>query len=101
CKSSLDAVLDRAGVGPADVDFLCMYQGTPWLRDVVKQHAGVAGARTVEAFAQTAYIASAMYPASLHLAMSQGLLHDGDVVAFTGGGTGMTGAAALLRWGRG
>ena len=99
CKLSIDAVLARAARTPRDVDYLCIYQGTPWLNRVVQDYAGLAHARSHDTFAELGYLSAAMLPANLYLARQRGLLQDGDRVVLTGGGTGMTYGATLLRWG--
>jgi 3-oxoacyl-[acyl-carrier-protein] synthase III len=40
-----------------------------------------------------------MIPAALFEAQQEGELADGDLVVLSGGGTGMTYGAAVLRWG--
>ena len=99
CKTAIDAVLAKAALTPAEVDVLSMYQGTPWLRDVVQDYAGLSRARSVDVFARIGYISSALVPANLRTALDEGNLKDGDVVVMTGGGTGMTYGALVMRWG--
>ncbi|HEX4450972.1 MAG TPA: 3-oxoacyl-[acyl-carrier-protein] synthase III C-terminal domain-containing protein [Kofleriaceae bacterium] len=98
CKTSIDAVLAKAGVHHRDVKFLATHQGMPWLRDVVARHAGLADASSIDLFSRTGYIASAFVPMSLVEAGAAGILADGDLVVITGGGTGMTYGAVALRW---
>jgi 3-oxoacyl-[acyl-carrier-protein] synthase-3 len=99
CKQSVQAVLQRAGREPRQVDFLCIYQGTPWLRQVVQDYSGLAHARIYDSFAELGYLSAVMLPANLKLARDNNLLAKGDLVLMTGGGTGMTYGATLLRWG--
>jgi 3-oxoacyl-[acyl-carrier-protein] synthase-3 len=101
CKESVDAVLASTGLSARDIDFLCVYQGTPWLRSVVQAYLGLEHCRSFETFEQYGYLSSAMIPVNLALASRSGALHDGDTVLLTGGGTGMTFGAAIVRWGRG
>jgi len=100
CKDGIDAVLAKTAHTIDDVDFLCVFQGTPWLREVVHDYIGATGCRSVELFSQFGYMAAAMIPANLYLAEQQGVLRDDDLVVLTGGGTGVTYGATLLRWGR-
>jgi 3-oxoacyl-[acyl-carrier-protein] synthase-3 len=97
----VDLALARAGRTPGDVDFLCVYQGTPWLRAVVQEYTGLQHARTHETFSTLGYLSAAMIPATLALASRAGSLRDGDLVVMTGGGTGMTYGATVMTWGRG
>lgn len=100
CKQSVDAILDRTGHAIGDLDFLCVFQGTPWLRELVHDYVGATAARSVETFTRYGYLSAAMIPTNLHVAVEQGTLRDGDLVVLTGGGTGVTYGATLLRWGR-
>jgi 3-oxoacyl-[acyl-carrier-protein] synthase-3 len=100
CKQSIDEALRRASIAPEAVDFLCMHQGAPWLRDVLREHAGLVNARTVETFSKTAHLLSAILPSGLAEATRQGLLKDDDIVVMVAGGPGQTFGAAVVRWGR-
>ncbi|MDB4963541.1 MAG: 3-oxoacyl-[acyl-carrier-protein] synthase [Myxococcales bacterium] len=100
CKEGIDAALAQARIGAAEIDFFAMYQGTPWLRQVVQDFAGLDKARSIETFATTGYLFSAILPAGLHFAEQANQLHDDDLVLLTGGGTGMTYGSIVLRWGR-
>lgn len=99
CKEAIDAALEAAGVAAAQIDFFSMYQGTPWLRPVLQQFAGLDKARSLETFAHTGYLFSATLPAGLYLAEQQGLISADDLVLVTGGGTGVTYGSLVLRWG--
>jgi 3-oxoacyl-[acyl-carrier-protein] synthase-3 len=99
CKESIDAALADAGVAAGDIEFFAMYQGTPWLRQVVQQHVGLDHARWIDTFPRTGYLFAAVLPAGLYYAEQEGLLRPGDLVLATGGGTGMTFGSTVLRWG--
>jgi 3-oxoacyl-[acyl-carrier-protein] synthase III len=101
CKTSVETALSQIGATPADVDFLASHQGTPWMRDAVSRHVGLANARFVDLFDQTAYLAAAFVPACMLEGANRGLLRDGDLVVMTGGGTGMTYGAVAMHWGAG
>ncbi|MGE0546070.1 MAG: 3-oxoacyl-ACP synthase III family protein [Kofleriaceae bacterium] len=100
CKSSVDAVREKTALAAKDVDWLFTYQGTPWLRRVVQDYAGLQHAKSIETFALTGYLCSAIIPSGLALAEQQNLLADDQVLVMTGGGTGMTCGAIAMRWGR-
>lgn len=99
CKETVEAALARAKLTTAEVGFLCVHQGTPWLRRVVQDYLDLSHARTVETFTRVGYLFSAILPAGLAMAEQEELVHDGDVVVMTGGGTGMAYGALVLRWG--
>ncbi|HET9624704.1 MAG TPA: 3-oxoacyl-[acyl-carrier-protein] synthase III C-terminal domain-containing protein [Kofleriaceae bacterium] len=99
CKEGIDAVLGDAGLAPRDITMFAMYQGTPWLRRVVQRYAQLEHARSIDSFARTAYLFSAVLPAGLYFAAQEGRIADGDLVLATGGGTGMTFGSIVMRWG--
>ena len=99
CKEGIDAVLADTGLATADITMFAMYQGTPWLRKVVQRYADLEHARSIDSFARTAYLFSAVLPAGLYFAEQEGRIADGDLVLATGGGTGMTFGSTVMRWG--
>src|SRR6185503_15658964 len=100
CANSAAEALARAGAALRDVGFLCVFQGTPWLQRVVYEHMGVEHLTPFSIFERFAYMSSVTIPATLLLAEQEGRLGVGDLVVITGGGTGMTYGATVLRWGR-
>jgi 3-oxoacyl-[acyl-carrier-protein] synthase-3 len=99
CANSAFEALARAGAALRDVAFLCVFQGTPWLQRVVYEHMGVEHLTPFSIFERFAYMSSVTIPATLFLAEQEGRLGPGDLVVVTGGGTGMTYGATVLRWG--
>ena len=96
---SVLAALAKSGHTLAEVDFLCVFQGTPWLQKVVYEHLGVQHLKPFDIFERFGYLSSAMIPAALFVARQEGQLADDQLVVITGGGTGMTYGATVLRWG--
>ena len=92
-------MLARSGLTTSDVRFFAMHQGTPWIRKVVQDHAGLGHARWIDTFAQVGYLFAGIQPAALALAERAGLLANDDIVLATGGGTGVTFGSVLMRWG--
>lgn len=100
CRDSIAEALALAGHRGDEVDFLCMHQGTAWLREVVQEHAGLTRARSVDTFARTGHLHGALLVSELVAAEREQLLGSGDLVVVVGGGTGMSFGASVLRWGR-
>jgi 3-oxoacyl-[acyl-carrier-protein] synthase-3 len=99
CKQSVAAVLAKCEAAADSVDFLCMYQGTPWLLPIVRDICGFKPTiRSVETFSRLGHLFSAILPACLYVGQREGSLRNGDLVVVTGGGTGRTYGALLLRW---
>ncbi len=99
CKESIAAALARANQTPQAVDFFCMHQGTPWLRQVIQDYTGLVNARSFDLFHKTAHLMASNIPATLAAAHEAGDLRDDDLVVLMGGGQGMTYGASVLRWG--
>jgi 3-oxoacyl-[acyl-carrier-protein] synthase-3 len=99
CKQSIEAALQRAGQPASSVDFFCMHQGTPWLREVVQEYAGLPQAKSLDLFAETGHLLASNLPATLARAEQEGRLQPGDLVVLMAGGQGMTYGASVLRWG--
>jgi 3-oxoacyl-[acyl-carrier-protein] synthase-3 len=93
------AALREAQVEPAEVDFFAVHQGTPWLRRVTQEVAGLTSARSVDTFAMTGYLFGASIPLVLESAQRQAMLKSGDLVVMHGGGVGAAYGATVLRWG--
>jgi 3-oxoacyl-[acyl-carrier-protein] synthase III len=100
CKEGVDAALAKSGHRISDIDFLCVSQGNAWLSRVVHEHIGVREVNPIDTFSRFGYLSTVMLPAALYVAEQEGRLADGDLVALTGGGTGMTYGGMMLRWGR-
>jgi 3-oxoacyl-[acyl-carrier-protein] synthase-3 len=98
-KESVDAALESSAHTHGEIDFFCVHQGAPWLRNVVQQYLGLSGARSVETFAQTGYVFASTVPVALAHAQEQRVLGDGDLVVLAAGGPGATYGAAVVRWG--
>jgi 3-oxoacyl-[acyl-carrier-protein] synthase III len=93
-------VLAAARCEPSDVAFFASHQGTPWVRQIVQHHVGLAAARTVDTFPWTASLFSSNIPLVVRRGEDEGLIAPGDLVLLFGGGTGVTYGATLVRWGR-
>jgi 3-oxoacyl-[acyl-carrier-protein] synthase-3 len=92
--------LKDAGLAPRDVDFYAAHQGTAWLADVTREHAGLERAKTLVTFPSCGNMNSANVPYILALAEREGLIRDGSIVVTFGGGLGETWSSLAFRWGR-
>ena len=99
-RDTVHATLDRARLGPADVDFYASHQGTIWFTDVTAGHAGLTRARAITTFPRFANMNSVNVPFILALGEREGMIRDGSVVATFSGGLGETWSSVLFRWGR-
>ncbi len=92
--------LAQAGVTAADIDLFAAHQGTPWLRQVTMEIAGMSRARHHDTFGTTGYLFGASIPFVLQAAHRAKLVEEGQLVLILGGGVGATIGASVLRWGR-
>jgi 3-oxoacyl-[acyl-carrier-protein] synthase-3 len=99
CKHAVDVALQRAGYTVPEIDFLCAFQGTAWLHHAIAAHLGAQGAKSSDVFRRFGYLSAAALTASLYIGVRERRLVRDDLVVLTGGGTGMTYGAAVLRWG--
>lgn len=98
CRDTVAALLARSGHRHDEVAFFCIHQGTPWLRQLVQDHAGLSAARANDTFTRTGYLYAASIPLGLRDAARDGHLRNGDLAVLFGGGTGMTYGATALIW---
>lgn len=99
-RTTLGEALTEAALTPTDVDFYAAHQGTAWLAEVTRSHAGLDRARTLTTFPTCANMNSVNIPYVLALGEREGLLRDDAIVATFGGGLGETWSSLVLRWGR-
>lgn len=97
-KQAVDAALEDAGVSPERIDFFACHQGTPWMRKVVQEHAGLTRARALDTFPLTASLVGANIGLVMDSAMREGTLKKGDLTAVFASGVGTTWSSVILRW---
>lgn len=91
--------LGAAHVAPDEIDLFAVHQGTPWLRQVTMEAAGITRARHVDLFTRTGYLFGASIPFVLEAAHRDRIVEPGQLVLMLGGGVGYTFSAAVMRWG--
>ncbi len=90
--------LERAGLGPHEVDLFVPHQANARIIDAACSRIGIARERTVVNLDRYGNTSAASIPLALHEANEAGRLGHGDVVLLSGFGAGMTWASAVLRW---
>jgi 3-oxoacyl-[acyl-carrier-protein] synthase-3 len=99
-REAISQVLRDAGLSPGDVDFYAAHQGTPWLANVTREHAGLDRAQTLVTFPSCGNMNSVNVPYVLAIGEREGLIRDGSIVVTFGGGLGETWSSLVFRWGR-
>jgi 3-oxoacyl-[acyl-carrier-protein] synthase-3 len=96
---SVTLTMQRAGVGPSDVDWFVPHQANARIVDSVLPRVGLSPERTLTNIDRYGNTSAASIPIALAEANEAGRLKAGDLVLMTGFGAGMTWASALVRWG--
>ena len=96
--SSLIA-LERAGLGPDDVDLFVPHQANARIITAAASRLGISEDRYVITIDRYGNTSSASIPLALYDAIETGRLEPGATVLLSGFGGGMTWASAVLRWG--
>ncbi len=93
----LDA-LATAGVGPEDIDVFIPHQANLRIMEAARERAKIPLERVFSVLDDYGNISAASIPVAICEAREAGVLKDGHVLAMTAFGTGLTWAAAVMRW---
>ncbi len=99
-QNTVGTALSESGFSPSDVKFYAAHQGLSWLRSATQEHLGLNNARHADTYPWAGSVVGANLALQLHVAQKEGLLHNGDLVAIFGEGSGLTAVGTLLKWGR-
>jgi 3-oxoacyl-[acyl-carrier-protein] synthase-3 len=97
-ESSLKA-LERAGLGPDDVDLFVPHQANARIITAASQRLGIPEERCVVTIDRYGNTSSASIPLALADALETRRIRPGSLLLLSGFGGGMTWASAVLRWG--
>jgi 3-oxoacyl-[acyl-carrier-protein] synthase-3 len=97
---SSKAALDRAGLGPEQIDWFVPHQANARIISAAASRLDIPPERCVVNIDRYGNTSAASIPLALAEAAEDGRLTDGDLVLLSGFGAGMTWTSAVLRWGR-
>jgi 3-oxoacyl-[acyl-carrier-protein] synthase-3 len=92
------AALERAGLAPADVDWLVPHQANLRIMTMTAAKLGVPMERVVVTVREHGNTSAASIPLALSVAAAEGRFAPGDVILMEGIGGGLAWGAAVLRW---
>lgn len=92
-------VLDKAGLGIADIDVFIPHQANTRIIDSAVRRVGIPEDRVFINIDRYGNTSSASIPIALYEAEEQGRLKPGDTVVMVGFGAGLTWAAGAIQWG--
>jgi 3-oxoacyl-[acyl-carrier-protein] synthase-3 len=95
-QAMLDAVAE-ASLSPADVDMFIPHQANLRIMEATRERAKIPADRVFSVLHKYGNISAASIPVALAEAREEGALRDGQILALTAFGTGLTWAAAVLR----
>jgi len=93
-----EAAIEKAGLGPEDIDLLVMHQANTRIIDAAADRLGFPAEKKVVTIARHGNTSAASMPLALAELRAQGGLSRGDTVLLVGFGAGFALAAAVLRW---
>ena len=93
-------VLDRAGVGPEEIEVFVPHQANTRIIDAASRRLGIPMEKAAMVLDRTGNTSAASIPLALVDAVGKGRVSDGDILLLCGFGAGMTWASAVVRWGR-
>jgi 3-oxoacyl-[acyl-carrier-protein] synthase III len=96
----LEKALHRAGVTTEAIDWLLLHQANQRILDSVAERLGISPERVLSNLQEYGNTSAASIPLVLDEAVRQGRIRNGDLIAASGFGAGLTWGAAIFRWGR-
>jgi 3-oxoacyl-[acyl-carrier-protein] synthase III len=92
------AMMDKAGVGPDEVDLLIPHQANARIVAAVGQRLGIPPERALLDMESVGNTSAASIPIALDRAVRAGRVHQGDLVLMASFGAGLAWGATLLKW---
>ena len=93
------AVLEKAGLGPKDVDLFIPHQANRRIIDAVGSRLGLRAEQVYVNIERIGNTSAASIPRALDEAVRKGLVKNGHNILFAAFGTGLTWGAAVCKWG--
>jgi 3-oxoacyl-[acyl-carrier-protein] synthase-3 len=97
-EESLRRVLDRCGIGPADLDLVIPHQANQRIIDAVRERLALPEDKVISNIERYGNTSSASIPISLDEVVREGRVKPGDKLGFVAFGGGATWGASLMRW---
>jgi 3-oxoacyl-[acyl-carrier-protein] synthase-3 len=89
--------LERAGLGPDDIDLLIPHQANLRIMEACRTRLGIPVEKMFKIIDRYGNMSAATIPVAIHEAREAGRMPEGTTVAFAAFGTGLTWAGAVLR----
>jgi 3-oxoacyl-[acyl-carrier-protein] synthase-3 len=96
----VEKTLFRAGLTAQDLDWLILHQANQRILDAVADRLNIPTEKVISNLARYGNTSAASIPLALDEAVRGGKIQDGDTIAVSGFGAGLTWGAAVFRWGK-
>ncbi|CAI0477088.1 unnamed protein product, partial [Linum tenue] len=96
---TIESSLQKAGLTPADIDWLLLHQANKRIIDSVADRLKLPSDRVISNLASYGNTSAASIPLALDEAVRSGKVKPGHTIAAAGFGAGLTWGSAIIRWG--
>jgi 3-oxoacyl-[acyl-carrier-protein] synthase-3 len=97
----IEETLESAGMKVEDLDWLLLHQANIRIMEVVAQRLGVPMEKVIANLDEHGNTSAASIPLALDQAVRAGKVKDGDIIACSGFGAGLSWGATIFKYGRG
>lgn len=91
-------VLKEAGLNKDDLDYVLLHQANIRILDAVREKMGLSADKFLTCIQSTGNISSVTIPILLDMGNRSGIFKNGDILALSAFGAGLTTAACILKW---
>lgn len=95
----IEKALFRANLSTDDIDWLILHQANQRIIDAVAQRLKIPSEKVIANLEEYGNTSAASIPLALDEAVRSGKIKNGDIIATSGFGAGLTWGAAIFRWG--
>jgi 3-oxoacyl-[acyl-carrier-protein] synthase-3 len=96
----IDKALFHANLSVDQIDWLILHQANQRILDAVAERLNVPNTKVISNLSQYGNTSAASIPLALDEAIGSGKIKDGDVIAASGFGAGLSWGAVIFKWGR-
>lgn len=96
----IEKALFKAGLSTEDIDWLILHQANQRIIDAVAQRLNIPPEKVISNLSKYGNTSAASIPLALNEALAQGKIKQGDVIAVSGFGAGLSWGASIFRWGK-
>mgnify|MGYP002780058948 FL=1 len=96
----IEKALYRASLSASDLDWLLLHQANQRIIDAVADRLKITSEKVISNVAEYGNTSAASIPIALDEAIRNGKVKDGDIIATSGFGAGLSWGSAIIQWGK-